>query len=501
MRLKVVYTVHERLPDGSYGSSSTHVARSISGVSRPAEQGNEDSDIASTYLKSCLALICYTRPDLIPDAGTDYSVSVLDIVESAGGNGRIFEGQGMMGWILAEQNAGNTCIAGKLQRAPSQKDTQESGSSSAPLVEDVLEVVLELKPVSSLPHSIASLLCLLTRAIISLSAPACATRNILQSITINYTAIQRKPIPRKDFLSTLASSTQAPPPVQAEPAPTSQTMTLPNGSTVDSSAMLAMLQTLFTAAAGASPASGASPETALESANEQARQLGNALGATMPLLPGINLFNPAQAKALQQQLSQQSSSSTQAFPLAKLRAKAKPSALNLHSSHGSTSSNGHPMSEGQNGMGNFTFPGKAVPGRGNSEKRQKSSHAASSSAHPASEPMHRPTHQVDNRHRYGRRMKYWAAGCLMCSKTESLGWRVKQTRKKALDGTVLDPGMLPEDGQVLKLCEGRLHEARKARFQVSLPHVDTFLDWSRGISLFPCISARRMCTTAPFETE
>lgn len=150
MRLKVVYTIHERLPDGSYGSSSTHIARSISGVSRPAAEhgsSSQGSDTATTFLKSCLALICYTRPDLIPDAHTDYSVSVLDIVESAAGNGRIFEGQGMMGWILAEQNAGNTCIAGKLQKAPSpQRDIHETSSA---LAEDILEVVLELKPVRS----------------------------------------------------------------------------------------------------------------------------------------------------------------------------------------------------------------------------------------------------------------------------------------------------------------------------------------------------------------
>lgn len=150
MRLKVVYTLHERNADGSYGSSSTHVARSASGISRPAAEssstGEENEQQATTYLKSCLALICYTRPDLIPDAHTDYSVSALDIVESAAGHGKVFEGQGMMGWILAEHNAGSTCIAGRLLK-PAQRE-HAGGSSSAASAEETLEVVLELKPVS-----------------------------------------------------------------------------------------------------------------------------------------------------------------------------------------------------------------------------------------------------------------------------------------------------------------------------------------------------------------
>lgn len=159
MRLKVVYTVHERNPDGSYGQSTTHVARTASGVSRPAgaaEQGSnkDSSETATTFLKSCLALICYTRPDLIPDVNTDYSISVLDIAESAAGNGRVFEGQGMMGWILAEQNSGTTCIAGKLQKAPSLSHDNNVDPSLDD--GDVLEVVLELKPVSELSSLCAS---------------------------------------------------------------------------------------------------------------------------------------------------------------------------------------------------------------------------------------------------------------------------------------------------------------------------------------------------------
>lgn len=169
MRLKVVYTVHERNPDGSYGQSTTHVARTASGVSRPAgaEQGSssksnkDSSETATTFLKSCLALICYTRPDLIPDVNTDYAISVLDIAESAAGNGRVFEGQGMMGWILAEQNSGTTCIAGKLHKGP---PLHHDINNVDPSLEDgdVLEVVLELKPVSWLPLH-ARRICLLTR--------------------------------------------------------------------------------------------------------------------------------------------------------------------------------------------------------------------------------------------------------------------------------------------------------------------------------------------------
>lgn len=246
-------------------------------------------------------------------------------------------------------------------------------------------------------------------------------------------------------------------------------MTLPNGSTVDSAAMLAMLQTLFTAAAGSAPpnaSNGASPEAAADNAENQARQIVNTLGASIPLLPGINLFNPAQAKALQQQMASQNAASAQAFPLAKLRAKARPSALNLHSSRGSTSSNGNPMSDGNTDMEGFSFPGKPNLGSSKNGRPQMNSNRsaiASSSTHPASEPIHRnsqmyPTsHQQyqQQQHHQPVRLKFWAQGCLKCHKTERVGWRVKQTRKKALDGTILEPGMLHEDGQISKLCEGK----------------------------------------------
>jgi hypothetical protein len=152
MRLKVVYTVHERTSDGNHGQSTTHIARSASGIARPPSNlagSEQDSNIAVTYLKSCLALICYTRPDLIPDASTDYSISVLDIAESSGNNGRVFEGQGMMGWILAEKNAGSTCITGRLAGGTSShRNIDPQTSTMARDAEDVLEVVLELKPVS-----------------------------------------------------------------------------------------------------------------------------------------------------------------------------------------------------------------------------------------------------------------------------------------------------------------------------------------------------------------
>lgn len=239
-----------------------------------------------------------------------------------------------------------------------------------------------------------------------------------------------------------------------------------------------MLQTLFTAAAAAAPTqntsgNGATPEAGEEDSPEgQAHSMMNALGASMPLLPGINLFNPAQAKLLQQQMQAQNFSTTnQAFPVAKVRGvkTAKQGALNLHSSRGSTSSNGHPDSESKANMGDFTFPGKHnqnTSGKHTSQqqKQASSSHrsniVASSSAHPASEPMSHshlphPISQMQNHHQQsGPRMKYWKDGCLKCSKTYSVGWRVKQTRKKALDGTILQPNMLPEDGKIAKLCEG-----------------------------------------------
>lgn len=228
--------------------------------------------------------------------------------------------------------------------------------------------------------------------------------------------------------------------------------------------MLAMLQTLFTAAASSSSTTTES-NSEESTAESQARQLVNTLGANMPLLlPGINLFNPIQAKAVQQQqqsASSPASASSQSFPLAKLRAnKPKPPALNLHSSHGSTSSSHqHPMSESNADMGRFSFPPKgshnarSQTATGQHQFADRQATKAGSSAHPASEPMH-AHYQQQQQHEAPVRLKYWAAGCLQCGKTESKQWRVKQKRKKALDGTDLEGKLLSEDGSVSKLCEG-----------------------------------------------
>ena len=273
-------------------------------------------------------------------------------------------------------------------------------------------------------------------------------------------------------------------------------MTLPNGSTVDSATMFAMLQTLFTATANSTPenAGNGLPEAGTDSPESQARQIVNTLGASMPLLPGINLFNPPQAKASQQQRTsaQNNSAPAQAIPFARLRPKAKPSASNLPSSHGSTSSAGHVMSDGNADMGGFTFPNKggraSSTARGQPQTTSSRSKVASSSAHPASEPVH---HNNTMYPQQSVRLKYWAQGCLKCRKTESVGWRVKQTRKKALDGTVLEPGMLPEDDKVCKLCEGTF---AYIPYSAALGHILTRLPTqSRG--------HYRMCTKAAFSQE
>lgn len=219
---------------------------------------------------------------------------------------------------------------------------------------------------------------------------------------------------------------------------------------MDSSVVLAMLQTLLTAAAGSNqPTSG--NEESPEASGTHARNIVNHLNSGMPLLPGINLFNPIQAKAVQQQLSASSpaSASSHAFPPLKPRPiKAKSAiAKQQHSSRGSTSGNDHPMSESNANIGEFSFPGRDEARGQNSEGRAyvaKKQALAGSSAHPASEPMHQAP----------VRLKHWPAGCLQCGKTESRQWRVKQKRKKALDGTDLDPSMLPDDGHISKLCEG-----------------------------------------------
>lgn len=132
MKLKVVYSVCS----AASGTRNTYIARSPSGNEIQAVAGGS-SRHASTTLKSCLALICYTRPDLTPSASADHAVSVLDILESEelGPNERVFEGKGMMGWLLAESTGGTTRITGRVIEG--QSDSERT-----------LEIVLELMPVS-----------------------------------------------------------------------------------------------------------------------------------------------------------------------------------------------------------------------------------------------------------------------------------------------------------------------------------------------------------------
>lgn len=120
MRLKVVYSVCVPVS----GQRSTYIARAPWCSSFEAGQQRP-----STTLKACLQAICLTRPDLVPSPSADYAVSVLDVTEAE----RIFEGKGMMGWLLADDGDATT-VTGRLL-------DENAG-------EQTLEIVLELVPVS-----------------------------------------------------------------------------------------------------------------------------------------------------------------------------------------------------------------------------------------------------------------------------------------------------------------------------------------------------------------
>ena len=122
------------------GARSTYIARQDSCSAQLTAGGQH----ASTELKACLQAICLTRPDLGPSASSDYAVSVLDVMESE----RIFEGKGMMGWLLAEQQ-GLAQVTGRLIDDPATRTSGGAGEAA-----QTLEIVLELVPVSlAFPHS------------------------------------------------------------------------------------------------------------------------------------------------------------------------------------------------------------------------------------------------------------------------------------------------------------------------------------------------------------
>jgi hypothetical protein len=96
-------------------------------------------------LKACLAAICLTRPDFVPSSSSDYAVSVLDVLESE----RIFEGKGMMGWLLAEEGQeGTTQVTGRLLDESATRSSAENANEDS----RALEIVLELVPVSPPLH-------------------------------------------------------------------------------------------------------------------------------------------------------------------------------------------------------------------------------------------------------------------------------------------------------------------------------------------------------------
>lgn len=135
MRLKVVYSVCTP----SSGQRSTYIARSAS--CGPVLSGGNQH--ASTTLKACLQAICITRPNLVPSSSSDYAVSVLDVLEAE----RIFEGKGMMGWLLAEEDnpqqpEQSTRVTGRILDESAARGTAGEDAQT-------LEIVLELVPVSS----------------------------------------------------------------------------------------------------------------------------------------------------------------------------------------------------------------------------------------------------------------------------------------------------------------------------------------------------------------
>ena len=148
MKVKVVFSIVQGQ------SRRTHVARGGSNVQVTVLAGSAGR-YGSTTLKSCMGLICYSRPDLIPNEETDYAVSVLDVQETDGlvqfnnkgttvnEDDKVWEGKGMMSWLLTEKGLGAKVI-GRMTGNAASEDSQ------------MLEVILELMPVSTHTHYILS---------------------------------------------------------------------------------------------------------------------------------------------------------------------------------------------------------------------------------------------------------------------------------------------------------------------------------------------------------
>ena len=157
MRVKVVFT----LVQAGHGPTttptrSTHVARNTSNKMAALVDGKPAYGF--TTLKSCIGLICYTRPDLIPSISVDYAVSVLDPIESEAMvplmGEKVWEGMGMMSWLLGENaNSGSKVVYGRLI------EEWDSGNlDSDNLDAKTLEIVLELMPVSFFQPSFSAAL-------------------------------------------------------------------------------------------------------------------------------------------------------------------------------------------------------------------------------------------------------------------------------------------------------------------------------------------------------
>lgn len=154
MKLKIAYSIVSQAIGTAGGSERrTHIARAKDAAT--LELLGQDSDIdpalsgppsfATVTIKSCISLLCCSRPDLVPGPESDYAVSALDPTEiSEDDGGKVFEGMGMMSWLLAEKEPGQTRVVGKVVAPKYPHSATSSNTSTADMT---LEVVLELMPV------------------------------------------------------------------------------------------------------------------------------------------------------------------------------------------------------------------------------------------------------------------------------------------------------------------------------------------------------------------
>lgn len=185
MRLKVVYTtLVEQQQQGSGTSGQANASASTSSFATGSNDSNSSNQqmrrtyvarggitnqasalngsagqrYGQTTLKACMGLICYSRPDLIPNSRLDYAVSVLDVRETDDlgltGSDRIWEGKGMMSWLLHEKGPGQKVIGRIVPNHQCDDDDQGTTDDGDRQLEQekrfMLEVSIELMPVSDM---------------------------------------------------------------------------------------------------------------------------------------------------------------------------------------------------------------------------------------------------------------------------------------------------------------------------------------------------------------